>query len=248
MPENQIQVELIDHCGSDLTFVNAARVSFAKESDWVWEGMSERNFQPPKEHEQFTGGAIRKLSEQDTKLIRYLAKHKHKSPFNHAFMSFRVTAPVFVARQLVKHEYLCWNEISRRYVDDEPVFYEPNYWRKRAENKKQGSSDEKVNVAFYDKDDGYNDWPTEAVAVAKEAYEEMLKLGVAPEQARMILPQSMITQWYWSGTFGAFAKMCALRTGEDTQYETRLVAVKVWACMEKLFPVATQAWKDYPIL
>ena len=127
-------VELLDWCGDDLSVVNAARVSFAKQSSWSNVGEYEH-----------AGGAL-ELPEKDAKLIKYLAKHKHKSPFNHCFMSFRVKAPIFVARQLVKHEYLPWNEVSRRYVTEEPEFYFPEVWRKAADNVKQGSSEEAVTI------------------------------------------------------------------------------------------------------
>jgi len=128
-----IAVTLKDHMGSDLTVVNAARVSFGKEShavawlDYDYEDGSR------------CGELIAVLEPRDQKLIRYLAKHKHLSPFGHAFASFHVKAPIFVARQLVKHSFLRWNEISRRYVDDEPEFYVPDVWRGRSEDKKQGS-------------------------------------------------------------------------------------------------------------
>ena len=108
-----INVVLKHHCGSDLTTVNSARVSFAKESD--------------------------ALSSKDEKLIHYLAEHEHTSPFGHAFATFKVDAPVFVARQLIKHKFLRWNEVSRRYVDYDPDIYSPDFWRTRPQNKKQGS-------------------------------------------------------------------------------------------------------------
>ena len=221
----QITATYIDHMGSDLSVVNAARVSFGKTSEM---DMSDP-WGPPK------------LKEKDAKLIRYLAKHKHISPFGHAFASFHVKAPIFVARQLVKHKFLRWNEISRRYVDDEPEFYAPDVWRGRSADKKQGSSDEEVDVAYYDRDDGYNDWPTDANSVALEAYQEMIKLGVAPEQARMILPQSTMTEWYWSGSLDAFAAMCRLRCASDTQYESRLVADQISEEVSELFPVSWDA-------
>ena len=132
-----IDVTYIDHMGSDLSVVNAARVSFGKRTDWEWsdeEGATNYTFG------QEDGKIHLKLSDRDTKLIKYLAKHKHISPFGHAFASFHVKAPVFVARQLVKHKFLRWNEISRRYVDDEPEFYAPEVWRGRSEDKKQGSA------------------------------------------------------------------------------------------------------------
>ena len=116
-----MNIELVDKMGSDLSVVNAARVSFGKESLWNWS----------KELDSDTGDG-RTLKESDTNLIKYLAKHRHMSPFGHAFASFHVKAPIFVARQLVKHKFLRWNEISRRYVDDEPEFYEPDtYWQRQ---------------------------------------------------------------------------------------------------------------------
>jgi len=228
---SQINATLIDHMGSDLSVVNAARVSFGKKSEWD---------QHLEDHISFHR-CVNTLSDRDAKLIRYLAKHKHISPFGHAFASFHVKAPIFVARQLVKHKFLRWNEISRRYVDDKPEFYVPDTWRGRSADKKQGSSDEVVNVAYYDRDDGYNDWPTDVNSVALEAYQEMVKLGVAPEQARMVLPQSTMTEWYWSGSLDAFAAMCRLRYASDTQYETRLVADNISKKMSELFPVSWDA-------
>jgi thymidylate synthase (FAD) len=215
-----IEVTYVNHMGDDLSVVNAARVSFGKKSDYM-----------PRVHM----GEPKVLQFKDDRLIKYLAKHKHKSPFNHAFATFHVKAPVFVARQLVKHEYMPWNEISRRYVDDPPDFFKPDYWRGRAENVKQGSSGEvksNANVAYqYHKIEGL--------------YKQLLDEGVCPEQARMILPQSMMTEWYWSGTLYAFAKMCGLRLKEDTQAETRVVAEKVEDVMAKLYPVSWEALRMY---
>ena len=220
---NQITATYIDHMGSDLSVVNAARVSFGKTSEM---DMSDP-WGPPT------------LKERDAKLIRYLAKHRHISPFGHAFASFRAKAPIFVARHLVKTKFLRWNEISRRYVDDEPEFYVPGVWRGRSADKKQGSNaDETIDTAYYDRDDGYNTWDGDAISVSLEAYQKMLKLGVAPEQARMVLPQSTMTEWYWSGSLDAFADMCRLRCAPDTQYETRLVADQISAKMSELFPVS----------
>ena len=216
-----IKATYIDHMGSDLSVVNAARVSFGKKSAWEC-------------HDSQT---IR-LSERDTKLIKYLASHKHISPFGHAFASFHVKAPIFVARQLVKHKFLRWNEISRRYVDDKPEFYTPDTWRGRSADKKQGS--EGV-VEMY-----YNDTAEieETSDVANELYYFLLDKGVAPEQARMVLPQSTMTEWYWSGSLDAFADMCRLRCKEDTQAETQEVAWAINLAMEDLFPVSWVALMD----
>ena len=173
-----------------------------------------------------------KLSDRDTKLIRYLAKHKHLSPFGHAFASFHVKAPIFVARQLVKHKFLRWNEISRRYVDDDPEFYVPDQWRGRSEDKKQGS-------------EGNVEVSTGLVKAMCKAtlrdYEYLLGCGVAPEMARMILPQNMLTEWIWSGSLDAFAALCKLRCASDTQYESRIVADQISEKMGELFPVSWDA-------
>ena len=218
---SQIEVNYIDHCGSDLTTVNAARVSFGKKSEWD---------QHLEDHISFHK-CVNTLSERDTKLIKYLAKHKHISPFGHAFASFHIKAPIFVARQLVKHKFLRWNEISRRYVDDEPEFYMPDVWRGRSEDKKQGSD------GVVEFEDHYE----EEMALDKSYYEYLLYWGVAPEQARMVLPQSTMTEWYWSGSLDAFADMCRLRCKPDTQYESRLVADQVSTIMQDLYPVSWAA-------
>ena len=214
-------VTYIDHMGSDLSVVNAARVSFGKKSEALGtSGVEGRPMTPI-------------LNDPDKRLIKYLAKHKHMSPFGHAFASFHVKAPIFVARQLVKHKFLRWNEISRRYVDDEPEFYEPDEWRGRADDKKQGSA----GVI-----EGIDSTVVESlVKCAKHDYNYLLAKGVSPEQARMVLPQSTMTEWYWSGSLDAFMDMCNLRCKLDTQYETRLVAEYILSEMINLFPVSVEA-------
>ena len=207
-----IKATYIDHMGTDLTVANAARVSFGKTSE-----MEDDPWGPPL------------LKAKDNKLIRYLAKHKHISPFGHCFASFHIKAPVFVARQLVKHKFLRWNEISRRYVDNNPEFYVPDVWRGRSEDKKQGSD----GVVKYEQPLGnYNQL---------DIYKELLRVGICPEQARMVLPQSMMTEWYWSGSLDAFADMCNLRCKTDTQLETRQVANQIDHKMIELFPVSWDA-------
>jgi len=226
-----IEATYIDHMGSDLSVVNAARVSFGKKSEWM-----------PRIHY----GEELVLKPKDAKLIRYLAKHNHKSPFNHTFTTFHVKAPIFVARQLVKHEYMPWNEISRRYVDSEPeLYYPPNdVWRGRSEDKKQGSEGE-VDLKYPSSDGFLLDALIEGNEWQRKLYKDLLEAGVAPEQARMVLPQSMMTEWYWSGTLFAFAKMCGLRLKEDTQAETRIVAEKIEDVMIKLYPVSWEALRMY---
>ena len=213
-----ISVELIDHMGSDLSVVNAARVSFDKESEW----------------DVVDIGApigIKQLSKADTKLIKYLAEHNHWSPFSHAFASFRIKAPIFVARQLVKHTVgLSWNEVSRRYVDSEPEFYLPTYWRKSAVNVKQGSSDAPAGY--------FNPVAEKAVDRCLKTYALMLDEGVCAEQARMILPQNTMTEWIWSGSLYAFARVCNLRLDSHTQRETQDVAKLISGCMKEIFPVS----------
>ena len=236
-----ITATYIDHMGSDLSVVNAARVSFGKKSEYIYSGVD-------------TNGPLEKaLHQRDVKLIRYLAKHKHISPFGHAFASFHVKAPVFVARQLVKHKFLRWNEISRRYVDDPPEYYFPNVWRGRSDDKKQGSEgvvdlsaieDTWQNSAIL----GSGNLEGHVIEISEwlcETYKLLVDNGVAPEQARMVLPQSTMTEWIWSGSLDAFASMCHLRCKPDTQYESRIVAEQIDDEMMKLFPVAWEALRAY---
>ena len=221
----QIKATLKDHMGSDITVVNAARVSFGKTSqpvEWL-------NYDY--EDGSRTGDLIAVLDDRDTKLVKYLAKHNHISPFGHAFASFHVKAPIFVARQLVKHSFLRWNEVSRRYVDDEPEFYVPDVWRGRSADKKQGSEgvvESNANMLYYN-------------TMSLGLYNQLLDEGVAPEMARMTLPQSTMTEWWWSGSLDAFARMCNLRLPSDTQYETRVVAEQVSKVLGELFPVSWEA-------
>ena len=231
----QIKTTYIDHCGSDLTTVNAARVSFGKKSEWD---------QHLEDHISFHK-VVNTLNDRDTKLINYLAKHKHISPFGHAFASFHIKAPIFVARQLVKHKFLRWNEISRRYVDDEPEFYAPDVWRGRSADKKQGSEGVvDLDEVHFCTDSWVQTLGSQLEILSGEmedTYKALIEEGVAPEQARMVLPQSTMTEWYWSGSLDAFADMCRLRCKGDTQYESRLVADQVSTIMQGLYPVSWAA-------
>ena len=190
----KVKVELIDHMGTDLTVVNAARVSFDKESDWVYQ------------HPDECLGEL--LHDADSRLIAYLAKHNHWSPFAHTSIQLRVKAPIFVARQLAKHQVGgVWNEVSRRYVDSEPEFFFPEVWRGRpTDGAKQGSSGVVPEVTMIADSTGdmsefwTSDETTHHIESSLELYENLLKAGVAPEQARMILPQNMMTEWYWTGS------------------------------------------------
>ena len=218
-----IEVTYKGHMGNDLTVCNAARVSFGKETEWDYEESDAYSF---KQH----------LKTKDRKLIQYLAKHKHISPFGHCFASFHIKAPVFVARQLVKHKFLRWNEISRRYVDSEPEFYVPDVWRGRSADKKQGSSGKVESMIFN------SIFLSNNKSVVN--YNKLLEEGVCPEQARMVLPQSMMTEWYWSGSLDAFADMCKLRCAPDTQAETAEVAWGIDLKMIDLFPVSWRALRE----
>lgn len=222
-----IEVTLIDSMGSDLSVVNAARVSFDKESDWEVGPYGD-----------MPGGL---LLDKDTKLIGYLAKHGHWSPFSHTFASFRISAPIFVARQLQKHTVgLSWNEVSRRYVDTDPTFYTPDVWRKRAENVKQGSGEPFDPGTAQVLTDQYD----YAVRICEQMYHSLLDYGVCPEQARMVLPQSMMTEFIWTGSLYAFARVCKLRLDEHTQKETREIAEQISDIIRPLFPVSWAALLD----
>lgn len=232
--ESPLKAELIDSMGSDLTVVNAARVSFDKQSDWVYE----RYFTEPDEYGrtyELTEDA--KLHPADQKLISYLARHNHFTPFTHCMITLRETVPIFVARQRFKHTVgFTYNEVSRRYVDDTPEFYFPTILRKRADNKKQGSSDEPVedneNLVKFMRDE----------ARAQLAfYDFLLDKDVCPEQARMVLPQSMYTSYYVTGSLAAFARSYGLRSDPHSQKEIQDLASLWNRIIQPLFPVSWAA-------
>ncbi len=200
-----MQVKTIDHMGTDLSVVNAARISFGKRKE--------------------------KMDDGDEKLIRYLAKHNHWTPFGHTSITFHIKMPIFVARQLGKHQVgLVWNEISRRYISDEPEFYTPQFWRGRSENVKQGSSSETID--FDIQEHNIN---------CMKLYENMLSQGIAPEMARMVLPQNTMTEIYWTGSLYAFVRVYKLRYEKTSQWETQQIAKMIGEECEKLFPVS---WRE----
>jgi len=210
-----VEVTYLDHMGSDLSVVNAARVSFGKKV---------QEFRPDK----------------DGRLLRFLAKHKHELPFAHPHVSFHFKAPIFVARQLAKHQVgFVWSEISRRYVKDTPELYWPKEWRKGSEDIKQGSTDEPWN-------DKYG--VTERIDVAARSlvwdYKRMVAEGCCAEQARMILPQNMYTEWVWTGSLLGWARVWGLRVKPDAQRETREIVEKIGPKMGKLFPFSWEALTD----
>jgi thymidylate synthase (FAD) len=228
MKISKMSVELVDHLGSDISVVNAARVSFAKQSEWVIEVTGNED----------SWHTTQRLDAKDVKLINYLAKHAHWSPFAHAFVSFRIKAPIFVARQLVKHQVgLAWNEVSRRYVDDEPEFWFPKDWRGKPINAKQGSS----NIVFHAEHNTFTGWLTTSVLDCLDTYQRLLRDGVAPEQARMVLPQNTMTEWIWSGSLAAFCRVCNLRLDPHAQQECRELVGALAALLEPLFPVSYNA-------
>lgn len=233
--EADIKVDLIDHMGDDVTVCNAARVSFNKRTEWVTKTSNAYSWV--------------ELDVKDEKLIKYLASHGHWTPFGHCTAQFRIKAPIFVARQLVKHQTgLVWNEVSRRYVDSDPEFYFPTRWRKRALDKKQGSADGEF-IDIWEKPLQKDSWGMPIYAmpslhnvtqIALETYRRMLTKGVAPEQARIVLPINVMTEWYWTGSLYAFARVCNLRLPKDAQEETREVAAQISTHMQTLFPAC---WK-----
>ena len=222
MKISEMTVSLIDKMGTDLSVVNAARVSFEKTSEY--EVNPETN--------------VERLKESDCKLINYLAKHEHFTPFCHAFLSFRIKAPIFVARQLVKHQVgLSWNEVSRRYVDSEPEFWFPKEWRGKPENAKQGSSGI---VELPDDNDDY--YIESTINGTLNLYNYLLACDVAPEMARMVLPLNTMTEWIWSGSLLAFIRVCKLRCDGHAQQETQFIGMELYKHLDEHFPNSIQAY------
>jgi thymidylate synthase (FAD) len=219
-------VQLVDYMGSDLSVVNAARVSFNKESSWDGE-------------QHWSGNIIdKKLSEKDQKLIKYLAKHNHFTPFCHPQISVRIKCPIFVRAQLGKHQVgLVMNEVSRRYVTFEPEIYTPLWRNAPTDGAKQGSSgaieDMDLCIRLRQEYDG----------IAKECvdlYNRLLTDGVAPEQARSILPQGTYTEFVWTGSLYAFARVYNLRIDAHAQWEIQKYAEAIDKIIDPIFSVS---WK-----
>lgn len=206
-------VKLIDHMGRDLTVANAARVSFKKHKNVI--------------------------DEKDHNLIKFLAKHNHWTPFGHCMATFHIKAPIYVARQLMKSQVgFVVNEVSRRYVDDEPEIELPTEWRRRAENKKQGSSEETVPHG------GWSLAVDHAVLAVSRAYQIMLYAGVAPELARTILPLATLTEWYWTGSLAAWARLANLRLAPDAQVETANIVKEIDEELTNIFPCSWKALRE----
>lgn len=211
----QIRAELVDHMGSDLSVVNAARVSYGAESH--------------------------KFSERDSHLINFLAKHKHVTPFRHPQVTLRCRAPIFLARQLGKHQAgFSWNEVSRRYKDGEAIAIEC-YVPENVYGRPEKLMTQSASLMSYGKRNVAISDIKLANKGAIEWYELLLASGVASEQARMVLPQGMMTEWIWTGSLYGWANMYNQRSTEHAQYEARLFAKEVDAIMRELFPICWAA-------
>jgi len=210
---SEIKATYLSHMGEDRDVADAARVSFDKKAEDYSDEGNER-------------------------LIKFLAREGHIAPFGHCYLRFHVKAPIFVARQLVKHKFMRMSEVSRRYVKSEPEFYMPHTWRAAAADVKQGSVGEARSQYFP------TQYLQQAQVEATQRYNKMLQQGVCAEQARMILPVNVFTEWWWSGSLDAFADMCKLRCKSDTQAETRIVADEISSEVRKLFPVSWAALVD----
>ena len=213
--DQTIKAEYVSHMGSDLTVVNSARVSFNKESFLEDDLMQGR----------------------DKNLITYLAKHQHITPFTHPQITLRESIPIFVARQRFKHVVgFTYNEVSRRYVDDAPEFHVPTTWRGRPLGSvKQGSGDDHPENEYLK--EIYSEFTKKAAFL----YKTMLSAGVAPEQARMVLPQSMVTSFYVTGSLAAFARAYRQRIDPHAQKEIQFLAQQWDAIIRPLFPIAWAA-------
>lgn len=228
-----MRTDLVTHWGDDLTVVNAARVSMDSESEWE----IVREYGPVKELKLYT---------RDEKLIHYLAKHKHTSCFEHQGATLRLKVPIFIARQIQRHRTFSYNEVSRRYVDTAPEFFFPDVWRARAANVKQGSSEEEVTVRHPRDGATVGEIANDAVRKAKEVYDYLLQAEVAPELARMILPQNMYTEFYMSGNLRSWSHFLHLRLDGHAQKEVRVVAEQVRDILSPLFPVSMKALLENP--
>ena len=218
-------VRYIDHMGSDLMVVNAARVSFAKESSW-----------------DYTDSAFpsKSLSEKDQKLIAYLAKHKHWTPFAHPQICLHIKAPISIRTQLFKHKVgFTENEVSRRYVKDDPEYYVPTWRSAPTDGAKQGSSDFMVGTTM--QDETYRN----ACDDALDTYRDLLSAGVAPEQARFALPQGTYTEWWWTGSLAGYARVCKLRSDSHAQWEVREYAKAISDIVEPFFPYSWKALREF---
>ena len=214
-------VELVDHMGDDLTVVNSARVSFSNHKE--------------------------EFEDKDEKLIRYLAKHNHWTPFAHPQITLRIKAPISIRTQFFKHKQgFVENEVSRRYVDEIPDFYYPTFRKRPTKGMKQGSDGFLECSGEGDTSGGFATHPLyesykHLMFRARQVYEDLCASNVAPEQARFVLPQAMYTEWYWTGSLAAYARFYKQRTDEHAQWEIQQYADAIGKIIESLFPVS---WKE----
>lgn len=250
MGKEQITVELVDHMGSDLSTVDSARVSFNKTSEYVdgkdqagidlinsmLRDIESRNdwYEP-----DYVSG---ELKEGDKKLIKYLADHRHMTPFRHNGIQLRCSAPIFLIRQLGKHQVgMSWNEVSRRYVDTPPEMFVPDEWRGRPDGSiKQGSGG---NISMWSQSKNKADYAN-LCRYSLEVYHQMIDEGIAPEMARMVLPQSMMTEWIWSGNLLSFAHVYKERKASGAQLEAQWFADMLDQQIRPLFPISWAALVD----
>lgn len=235
-----MKVDYVSHMGSDLSVVNAARVSFNQES--TWEQVPTKLLNGVEWDETIT----ETLSARDRKLVEYLAKHKHTSCFEHQVATLRLKVPIFIARQIQRHRTFSYNEVSRRYVDSAPEFYFPEKWRVKADNVKQGSGDEEVTdyTSLWQFDSVKEDY-SEHINSSVEFYNHLLAEGIAPELARTVLPQSMYTEFYMTGNLRNWAHFLHLRLDGHAQKEVQDVAQMVSYILAPLYPVSMEALLKY---
>ena len=224
-------VDLVDHMGSDLTVCNAARVSFSKDTEWE---IDEEAVERLRESgSSYHPEDVQKLSSGDAKLLKYLATHQHWTPFAHPQITLRVKAPVSIRTQMFKHKQgFVENEISRRYVSFEPEFYYPAWRGKPTDGAKQGSDD------FIEIKPEIQQTFDSMITGCMRTYNDLLEAGVAPEQARFMLPQGMYTEWYWTGSLAAYARFYKQRIDSHAQYEVREYAKVIGILVSRLFPVS----------
>lgn len=231
-----MKAEYINHMGSDLSVVNAARVSFDKTSEWDRDDCGCEGFDPNRCDGSCAYPELR-LKDADARLIRYLAKHDHWTPFAHTSISLRMKAPVPIRTQCFKHKAgFVENEESRRYISSTPELFVPEFFRSKPEGSvKQGSGG--IHPRSDSAKDAYVAHCSDAIAL----YESFIEGGICPEQARFVLPQGVQVNWIWTGNLMAFARFFNQRTDSHAQVEVQQLAQEVGRIIEPLFPVSWAA-------
>lgn len=261
----QIEVHYNHHCGDDLTPVNAARKSFASKSDWATDENGNRTLSekdiglleylvrgiPKPEYISLleTLSTTTDINEIETLIWKFRKTPVHQVPYAHSFLSVDVKAPIFCRAQLVKHKFMLMSEFSRRYITDDIEIFWPLVFRLAADNVKQGSSADFVNTETLENELSMfkNETLENFYNTSIRLYETLLtRKNIAPEMARMVLPQALMTSWTWSGTLTAFVDMCNLRLDSHSQYESRMVAQEVRNILFEHFPLSSRLLIDYP--